>query len=311
MKNFLLCLTIFFTLTVSAQPQQQRGQITVDGINRTFVTYIPSLINNQGKVPVIISLHGRLSTGEAMMRFADFRPIAEREKFIIVCPDGIDKSWNDGRPTPANKKGINHVKFIDQLITYIINTYHGDDTRVYIAGMSNGGFMASRLACELNKRIAAVAVVAASMARDVSYQPKLPMPVMYIQGTADPLVPFEGGAMKGAGGEIYSHQEILQNWVKADSCSSTPVTAGLPDIAHDGTTIIKEEYSPRAGAGLVIGYNVINGGHCWPGAGQYLPKFLIGRASGNLNACQVIWDFFKSFRRENAVISNMRINNPR
>src|ERR1700744_1881714 len=154
MKYFLtLSLLILFTITASAQPQQKRENIIVDGIKRGFVIYIPSL-NNNDKLPVIVSLHGRLGTGEGMMGFADFRRIAQREKVIIVCPDGINRSWNDGRATPSAKKGIDDEKVIDQLITYLINTYNSDANRIYLTGMSNGGFMSSRLACELTNRIA-------------------------------------------------------------------------------------------------------------------------------------------------------------
>jgi polyhydroxybutyrate depolymerase len=296
MKYFALSLFSFFTFSISAQPQQKTEQIIVDGLQRQFVTYIPAITNTTDKLPVIVSLHGRLGTGRGMMGFADFRAIANREKFIIVCPDGIDKSWNDGRPTPALKKGINDVKFIDELITYIINTYHGDSKRVYVTGMSNGGFMSSRLACELNNRIAAIAVVAASMDENVTYHPNKPIPIMYIQGTKDPLVPYAGGTMKGAGGEIYGHQDVLKAWADADHCNNNPVITNLPDNANDGTSIIKEEYIDPLTGTKVIGYTVTNGGHTWPGGTQYLPKFLIGTVSHNMNACEVIWDFFKRYR---------------
>jgi polyhydroxybutyrate depolymerase len=296
MKIIVLLVFSIFTLNVFAQPRQKNEQITIDGIKREFVTYIPAATSTTAKLPVIISLHGRFGTGEKMMDFADFRSIAEKDKFIIVCPSGIDRSWNDGRGTPAQKKGINDVKFIDQLITYITNTYNGDIGRVYITGMSNGGFMASRLACELSSRIAAVAVVAASMGKDVTYHPKKAMPIMYIQGTKDPLIPFTGGVTKGADGAVYGHSEILKLWVDANHCDNSPIITNLPNIAHDGAEIIKEEYLNKATGVKVIGYTVTNGGHTWPGGTQYLPKFLVGTVSHNMNTCEVIWDFFKGYK---------------
>jgi len=296
MRYVSLFLISFFTITAFAQPQQKNEHILVDGISRQFVTYIPSIISS-AKLPIIISLHGRLGTGRGQMGFADFRALAQKDKFIIVCPSGINRSWNDGRPTPAQEKGINDVKFIDHLITYIINTYNGDSTRVYLTGMSNGGFMSSRLACELNYRIAAIAVVGASMAEYVSYHPTKAMPVMYIQGTKDPLVPFEGGEIKSsAGGAVYGHEAILKLWAAIDRCSSTPVTTNIPDNANDGTSIVREEYSnPKTGV-KVIGYTITNGGHTWPDGSQYLPKFLVGTVSHNMNACEVIWNFFKGYK---------------
>lgn len=291
-------LSILFTalvLTLSIQAQQKNEGITVDGLKREFITYIPAGIAN--RPPVVISLHGRLGTAERQMQFANFKPIADKEKVIIVCPQGIDRSWNDGRGTPANVKGINDVKFIDQLITYIINTYNADASRVYVTGMSNGGFMTSRLACELNNHIAAIAVVAASMDEDMGYQPSKPIPAMYIQGTKDPLVPFAGGQMKkGAGGTIYGHEEVLKKWATVDNCNSEPIITNLPIKVNDGTNVVKEEYINPTNNLKVIGFTIVDGGHTWPGGSQYLPKFIVGPVTKNLDACEEIWKFFKQNR---------------
>ena len=288
---FLSLLLVFVSATVTAQ--QKNESIIVDHNRREFIIYLPKDVGD--KAPVIISLHGRLGTAIRQMTFANFKPIADRDKVIIVCPQGIERSWNDGRGTPANSRGIDDVKFIDELITYIINTYHADPSRIYVVGMSNGGFMTSRLACELNKRIAAVAVVAASMDQDMGYQPTQPMPVMYIQGTKYPLVPFAGGQMKGAGGVIYSHEDILKKWAAVDQCDNKPVVTNLPILVSDGTSVQKEEYSGVNGM-KVIGFTIVDGGHAWPGGTQYLPKFMVGQLSKNLNACDEIWKFFKENR---------------
>jgi polyhydroxybutyrate depolymerase len=295
MKSLLLFAAL--VLSVQIQAQQKNESITVDGLKREFITYIPAGINNKDKPPVIISLHGRLGTADHQMKFADFKPVAEREKVIIVCPQGIDRSWNDGRGTPANAKGVNDVKFIDQLITYIINNYNADAGRIYVTGMSNGGFMASRLACELNNRIAAIAVVAASMDQDMGYQPSKPIPVMFIQGTKDPLVPFAGGEMnKGAAGTIYGHEEVLKKWAATDNCDNKPLVTNLPVKVNDGTSVVKQEYTNPTNNLKVTGFTIVDGGHTWPGGSQYLPKFIIGPVTKNLDACEEIWEFFKQNR---------------
>ena len=290
----IICLLLFVS-PCFAQSKQIDEKITVDGKNRTFVTYLPAVADKQQKLPLLISIHGGFGTGRGMMISSDFRPIADTAKFIIVCPDGLERSWNDGRKTRSNKKDVDDVKFIDYLITYFIKTYNADPARVYVTGMSNGGFMASRLACELNKRIAAVACVAATMDKDVDYMPTHSMPVIYIQGTADPLVPYEGGEMtKGAKGPIYGHKEILDKWAAIDGCSQTPVITNLPDNAHDGTSAVKEVYNGNAMN--VVGYTIINAGHCWPGGMEHLPKFIVGKPSNALNSCVVIWDFCRNYK---------------
>lgn len=80
----------------------------------------------------------------------------------MIAPDGIEKSWNDGRQTKANKLGIDDVKFVRQLLQSLEAAYAIDTTRIYATGISNGGFMTSRLGCEMGNKLAAIAVVAAT-----------------------------------------------------------------------------------------------------------------------------------------------------
>jgi len=271
-----------------AQPQQTNGEMLVDGMKRSFVTYVP-VTNKPESMPVIISLHGGFASPKGMFHLADFRPIADREKFIVVCP-ASKRIWHDG----ADIRGIDDVKFIDQLITYIINTYHADASRVYVTGISNGGFMTSRLACQLHKRIAAIAVVAASLDVNEGYDLTAPMPVIYMHGTKDGIVSYKGGKMFGR--QIYSQEEVLKKWVVINNCNAKPVITNIPDEAHDGTIIVKEEYDNPSNNLKVIGYTINNGGHTWPGGWQYAPKFIVGKTTKNLNACQTIWDFFKEYK---------------
>lgn len=260
----------------------------VDGNKRFFLTYIPSTEKDH-KMPLVISLHGGFASPKGMLHLADFRPVADREKFIVVCP-ASKRIWHDG----ANLHGIDDVKFIDQLISYTIKTYHVDPERVYVTGISNGGFMTARLACQLNQRIAAVAIVAATLDIGEGYDLDRPMPALYMHGTADPIVPYKGGKLFGR--SAYSQDAVIDKWVALNNCNKTPVVTTIPDAANDGTSIIKEEYiNPKNGL-KVVGYTIINGGHTWPGGWQYLPKLIIGKTTRNLNACEEIWNFFKEYK---------------
>src|SRR5471030_551393 len=127
-------LLMLIGLPAIAQHQQIKEQIVVDGMTRSFETYVPVTARPE-KMPVIISLHGGFASPKGMFHLADFRPIAEKEKFIVVCP-ASKHIWHDG----ADNHGIDDVKFIDQIITYVINTYHADAARIYVTGISNGGF---------------------------------------------------------------------------------------------------------------------------------------------------------------------------
>jgi polyhydroxybutyrate depolymerase len=289
--RFLTGLLLMFSLSpaVAQSPMQQiGGNLIIEGIKRSFLTYVPST-TRQEKMPLVISLHGGFASPKGMFHLADFRPLAERKKFIVVCP-ASKHIWHDG----ADIHGINDVKFIDHLITYMIDTYHTDPERVYITGISNGGFMTTRLACQLSKRIAAVAVVAATLNIGEGYEPTVPMPVLYMHGTKDPIVPYKGGKLFGR--HIFSHEEIIKKWVALDRCNPKPIITNIPDAAHDGTSVTREEYDNAENGLKVIGYTINNGGHTWPGGWQYFPKFIIGKTTHNLNACETIWEFFKPYK---------------
>ena len=291
--------------TASDKPSEQKTiNLTIDGNIRSFVIYIPIGYNNAGKIPLIFAIHGGSGTPEGMINIANFKTIADRDKVVLVYPAGVQNNWNDGRPTIPNQLGINDVLFFNQLCDYMINNYSVDGANIYATGISNGGFMSSRLGCELSNRIAAIAVDAATIEATTiapNCNPGRSVPAIYIHGTTDPLVPFTGGQMTAggtAGGTILSHFQAIDKWITINGCNTTPTIADLPNIANDGTTIKQRVYSGGTNGSEVVSYVVLNGGHTWPQGYQYLNEAIIGKTSQDMNACEVIWTFFKRFKRQ-------------
>jgi polyhydroxybutyrate depolymerase len=284
--------------------EQKKINLTVDGNARSFIVYLPTGYNNAGKMPMIFAIHGGSGTPEGMINIANFKTIADRDKIVLVYPAGIQNNWNDGRPTTPNQLGINDVSFFNQMCDYMITNNSVDGTKIYATGISNGGFMSSRLGCELSNRIAAIAVDAATIEATTiapSCNPGRRVPAIYIHGTTDPLVPFTGGQMTAggtAGGTVLSHFQAIDKWVAINGCNTTPIITDLPDIANDGTTIKQRVYSGGTNGSEVVSYVVINGGHTWPQGYQYLNEAIIGKTSQDMNACEVIWTFFKRFKRQ-------------
>ena len=285
----------------SGEGEEKSITQTVGGIERRFVVYLPEGYANAGKMPMLFVVHGGGGTPEDVMNSISFKPIADREKVVLVYPAGIQKNWNDGRPTEPNQSGINDVGFFNQMCDYMIANYPVEGTRIYATGISNGGFMCSRLGCELSSRVAAVAVVAATIEKNTVYpscNPGRPVPALYIHGTTDPIVPFAGGQMTaGAGGVIVSHAQAVEKWVSLNKCSPTPAATDLPNLADDGTTIKERRYSGGTNGSEVVSYVVTNGGHTWPQGTQRTSEALIGKTSQDMNACEVIWAFCKRFTR--------------
>ena len=289
------------SITPDKPSEQKTINLTVDGNARSFIVYLPTGYNNAGKMPLIFAIHGGSGTPEGMINIANFKPISDREKVVLIYPAGIQNNWNDGRPTTPNQLGINDVSFFNQMCDYAIANLSVDGTKIYATGISNGGFMSSRLGCELSNRIAAIAVDAATIEATTiasSCNPGRPVPAIYIHGTTDPLVPFTGGTVSpGAGGTAISHFQAIDKWITINGCNTTPTITDLPDIANDGTTIKQRVYSNTTNGSEVVSYVILNGGHTWPQGYQYLNELIIGKTSQDMNACEVIWSFFKRFRR--------------
>ena len=175
----------------------KQATLRVDGRERGYTYHLPTGYDGTRSVPLVLALHGRLGQGTGEERLSHFDKTSDEHGFIVVYPDGLDRSWADGRGgTPSDRKGVDDMKFLSDLIDKIEADYKVDTSRIYVAGMSNGGFMSGRLACQLSNRIAAVAIVAASLSENTatSCRPEFPVSVLVLQGAEDPLVPLAGGA---------------------------------------------------------------------------------------------------------------------
>ena len=270
-----------------------RESIVAGEYNRTYALYRPTGWDKLKHMPLVLLLHGAGGDADNMEQLTGFIAIAEREKFVLVYPEGMNQQWNDGR---GRNEEMNDVGFISKLIDFMLYEYSIDSSKVYVAGMSNGGFMTMRLACELADKIAAVAAVASTVDSviDANCQTTKPMPVMLITGNKDKLVPLNGGIVAHLPHSVLlSHSSLAEKWARRDGCMMPPAITALPELKNDGTTVTKTVYAGGKNNTEVISYLVGNGGHTWPGGYQYLSPILIGKTTHGLNASEVIWEFFK------------------
>jgi len=191
---------------------------------------------------------------------------------------------------------VDDVTFFRKLIDKLLANYSVNEDAVFVTGISNGAFMASRLGCELSNKIKAFASVAGTIEATTiapNCNPDGPISALYIHGTLDDFVPIEGGEMtEGDGGFIVSHWDAIAKFNEINNSSESPEITNLPDIADDGTTIIETKYSNTNNGSEVISYVIENGGHTWP-QGRDGFDFFLGITSEDMNAKQVIWNFFK------------------
>lgn len=279
-----------------------------NGLKRTYHLYVPAVYDSKKPVPLVIALHGGGGTGERMDKFTGLNALADRNGFVVAYPDAVEKNWNDGRDLEdyrSQRENIDDVGFISALIDALSNQYAVDRNRVYVTGASNGAMMSFRLACELTDKITAIAPVIGSLGENVSKTcaPSRPIPVLIIGGTGDPLMPWNGGHVhlfRRKLGRVLSFADTTRFWVEHNGCNPDPQTSWLPDVnPEDGTRIRKKVYG-RCNQGVeVVLYEIVGGGHTWPGGPQYLPEWIIGITSKDMNAGEVIWEFFERFRMQN------------
>lgn len=280
--------------------------LTHDGIERTAYLYVPTTYDGAKAIPLVLALHGGGGTAEGMIRLTQgLDGIAERESFIVAFPAGIDKQWNDGRE--VNREGdIDDVGFLSTLIDHISEAYAIDPKRVYATGISNGGFMSFRLACELSDRIAAVAPVTAALSEDLyaTCSPSQPVSILVINGTDDPLVPWEGATIgfsrEGPGrGQTLSTPDTIAFWVEQNQCATEPdVTLAEDTDPGDGTRVRWEVHDQCDGPTEVVLCAIEGGGHTWPQGWQYLPVGVIGATSQDVEGNEIVWRFFREHPKE-------------
>jgi polyhydroxybutyrate depolymerase len=302
-------LISFFAPIVS----EHRSSFKHDNLKRSFKIHVSSVYNKSARGPLVIALHGRGGNGESMILITrkGFNKLADKDGFIVVYPDGIELNWNDGRMDEeandrAHRENIDDVGFISALIDTMITDYNIDPKRVYVTGISNGAIMAYRLGCQLADKITAIAPVDGNIPYMLYNEcsPSGPVSVLAINNTNDPLVPFQGGEIYTSShklklGKVLSTDKSIGLWVTRNKCSITPLVTEEPDRdPKDGTRVIKKEYLNGIDGTEVILYAVDGGGHTWPGGIQYKPAGVIGKTCRDINACEVIWSFFKKHARQ-------------
>ena len=170
------------------------------GYERTYYVHFPPSEKMKSKVPILFNLHGGGGTAKGSVRitFGRFNELADKDGFIMVYPEAVQKSWNNGRKldeTKAWREDIDDVGFIVKIVETLEAKYKVDRKRIYTTGMSNGGFMSSRLLCERADLFRGGAILTASISTDFfpNCKPSQPIAVLLMNSTKDPIIPYDGG----------------------------------------------------------------------------------------------------------------------
>ncbi len=256
--------------------------VTSGGQKRTARLVIPPGYDATKYVPLLLLYHGYLEDAARIEASTGMTPIAGKHGMIVVYPQGVNNSFNAGPKCcgTASATQIDDVQFTKDLLDKLESKLCIDKKRVYAAGFSNGGMVASRLGCELGSRIAAIAPVSGPIAV-TSCKPSRPIPVMEFHGTSDVVVWYNGGSASGA----MSVPDAIKLWKTNNGCSdATPKT-----IFQNGDTTCTAYQSCKAGADVVL-CTISGGGHQWPGGTD--PTAGVGKQTQDINASSAMVDFF-------------------
>jgi polyhydroxybutyrate depolymerase len=275
-----------------------KGSIEVDGLTRTYLTYVPQGLPKGA--PLVLVMHGSGEDG-AQIRIETgygFERLADQHGFAVAYPDSYSFDWNDCSKVgdfSVNDQLVDDVGFLGALDDKLIAELDVDRSRVFATGVSSGGFMSIRLALEASSRFRAVAAVSANVPTQENFKCKPAgqgTSVMIMNGTKDPLVPFAGGesnllGLFYKGGNVRSSQESGQYFADLNHIAGVPV-ASKPSMA-DGVERFQWRDDSKAEVELVA---IHGGGHGLPQP-YYRRARLLGPSPMNLNGPAMIWDFFE------------------
>lgn len=258
-------------------PGRYQGEVVSGGLLRRFVVVVPA--SAPSPAPLVIVFHGFMGNPAEVEEDTGMSEVAEAGGFVVVYPEGEGRprSW---RSDP--RRGDPDVVFSRDLVALLDQVVGVDEARIYAAGMSNGGGMAARLACDAADLVAAVGGVAGAYFAG-NCAPTRPVAVIAFHGGADPIVPYDGW-----GPFLPRIEEWASGWAARNRCTSEP---SVEQVASDVSVLAWGECA--AGADVAL-YTVADGRHGWPGSERAAAAL---RSTDSLDASQLIWDFFLAHPR--------------
>ena len=297
------CLLFLLAVTLSnagiARADERKRSLAINGTAREYTLLAPSRVTEP--MPLLIVYHGGGQTAESARKYTRFDEYAEREKIVVVYPQGLGNNWNDGRNSadlmerPA--ASTNDLEFTTQIIAQLSSEGLVNPSHVYATGASNGGLMALYAGCMLRGRIAGIAPVVANLPVDWQCRASR-LSALFIHGTQDTFMPYAGGkvATKYAQrdlGTVLSAEATIGVFKGINGCTGVKETKRLDNVGYDKTIAVVTVYDcARAPLKRFV---VEGGGHTWPGARtRILADWLLGNTSEEFSATTEILAFFKS-----------------
>ena len=278
-------------------PGNHTRTLVDDGLERKYLVHVPKGYDPSKPTPLVVAMHGGGANMEIQANDTYYGLISKSDQsgVIVVFPNGYSRrktgklaTWNAGECCGAAvEDNVDDVGFIRAMLGEVHKDLNIDSKRIYATGMSNGGLMSYRLACEMSDVFRAIASVAGTD-NTRTCKPQNPISVLHIHAKDDTHVLFEGGAgpdaFKSAVNEFTSVPSTISKWVGLNACASKPKRV----LEEPG--VYCDVYSECADGVEVQMCVTEEGGHSWPGGQK--PRGT-GTPSRAISATDAIWDFFE------------------
>jgi len=291
MKNgyriFLLALILFCSHN---KAQAQYIDFDHNGITREYIYYEPVDLNEQA--PLVFVMHGYTGDANSIKNYSDMNDFADQYGFAVCYPRGTtdgggNRFWNVGYAFHQNQT-VDDVGFLTELAQHLQLTHSLNPDYTFATGMSNGGEMCYMLACQSYNTFKAVAPVAGMILTDILNEcaDSPPIPMFEIHGSQDDVTPPSGDPNNNDGWGAYPSIPFTINYFSEKNECTTVVTETLPDTDFsDGSYVLSEKHLNGINNNEVWYYEVVGGGHDWPGAWGNM----------DINAGEEAWLFFQKY----------------
>ena len=221
-----LALAMFATASGSSLVLPLSYDMEYDGQLRYFDARLPPDYDKNSPAPLLLVLHAGAGSASRMEYISGWTEVGIARGYIVVYPEGVDGDWNDGRNvryTRAAREHVDDVGFLNEVIARMSERYSIDPARIYLTGYGSGGMMALRYACAESAKLAAVAVLDATLPQEAAQwcEVRSPVPAMFMVQKGSPFVPFDGGEIKVMSlkrGKVLSARESAAVWAKGNGC---------------------------------------------------------------------------------------------
>lgn len=305
----LILVAVLFSGCASAREPDAEGELSKHSIlvgerERSYLLYAPANAEQHSGVrPLVLVFHGGGGTAKGIAREVgrSLHKIADRDGFFVAYPNAVEKMWDLGAGVISESLDvrIDDRSFFGDLIDELVNTLPIDGRRIFATGISRGGQASYFVACAHADRIRAIAPVAmpmpAYLQEECAEAPGTGIAIF--NGTEDPLVPYDGGAIKVGRrerDEVLSTDATVAFWRSRNQCSVEASDEQVINTKRDRMHVHRTSWE-RCEQGPVVLYRIEGGGHTWPSGRQYLPRFVIGRVNKDIDGAEEVWSFFSRF----------------